>query len=210
MNIKQLKQVIEALLFAASEPLAIEDILKVLRINEEHIENKDVKLLLDDLTRDYIERGIELKEVASGYRFQVRNDFAELVSKLWEDKPPRYSRAFLETLAIITYKQPVTRSEIEEVRGVAVSSSTMKTLQDHGWIKMVGVKEVPGKPALFATTDKFLDYFNLKTLSELPSLPELMDLDKLGEQLQLDLQLEEDKRIKEEAETDGRGVLRTP
>jgi len=195
MNIKEFKQVIEALIFAASEPLSVEDILKVLHVKDESLETKDIKLLLEDLARDYVDHGLELKEVASGFRFQVRSNFADLISKLWEDKPPRYSRAFLETLAIIAYKQPATRAEIEEVRGVAVSSNIMKTLQDHGWVKVVGVKEVPGKPALFATTEKFLDYFNLKTLSDLPALPELMDLDKLGQQLQLDLQIDEERKI---------------
>jgi segregation and condensation protein B len=195
MNIAEVKQIIEALLFTASEPLASENIVKILRTKQsEEISTKDVKLLIEDLMRDYVLHGIELKEVASGYRFQVKKDFADWVSLLWEDKPPRYSRAFLETLAIIAYKQPMTRAEIEDVRGVTVSSNIMKTLQDHGWVKIVGFKEVPGKPALYATTDKFLDHFNLKTLNELPALPELMDLDKLGEQLQLDLQVEEEKK----------------
>ena len=131
------------------------------------------------------ERGFELKEVSSGWRFQVRADMARWVNRLWEEKPQRYSRALLETLSIIAYRQPLTRGDIEDIRGVAVSSHIIKTLTEREWIKVVGHRDVPGRPALFATTRQFLDYFNLKSLDELPSLRELADIDALHPELDL-------------------------
>ena len=171
-----IKRILEALLMAASEPLSLDYLHKLVISNGIDIEKRDVRRFLDELTQDYQERAVELKEVASGYRLQVRQDMATWVNKLWEEKPPRYSRAFLETLAIIVYKQPATRAEIEEVRGVSVSSNIIKTLLEHGWIKVVGYKEVPGRPALYATTAKFLDYFNLRSLAELPSLQDAVEI----------------------------------
>lgn len=197
MNIQEIKKIIEGLLFASSEPLNVEDIVKVFAMSDRKFENKELKQIIEDLAKDYSVHGIELKEVASGYRFQVRQDLADWVSKLWVEKPQRYSRALLETLAIIAYKQPATRAEIEEIRGVAVGTNIIKTLLEHEWTKIVGYKEVPGKPALFATTAKFLDHFNLKSLEELPALPELLDLDQVGEQLQLELQVENDSVSKD-------------
>lgn len=135
-------------------------------------EINEIKDMIAELICDYAGRGIELKEVATGYRFQVRADLCPWISKLFEERPPRYSRAFMETLALIAYKQPITRAEIEDVRGVTVSTNIMKTLQEHEWIRVVGYKEVPGKPALFATTDKFLNHFNIKSLADLPPLME--------------------------------------
>jgi len=172
-----IKRILEALLVAASEPLSLDYLHKLFINNDIDIEKIDLRRLLEELAQDYKaqERAVELHEVASGYRLQVSQDLAGWVSKLWEEKPPRYSRAFLETLAIIVYKQPATRAEIEEVRGVGVGSNIMKTLLEHGWIKIVGHKEVPGRPALYATTSKFLDYFNLQSLEELPVLQEADD-----------------------------------
>lgn len=177
MNETLSKQVIEAAIFSSPEPLAA-DKLKLLVDEETSIND-----IIAELQADYEGRGIELQKVASGYRFQVRSDYAKPLAVLHEKNPPRYTRALLETLALIAYRQPITRGEIEQVRGVAVSSNIIKTLQDREWIKVVGHRDVPGKPALFATTKEFLDYFNLKALSELPPLAEISDLAKAEEKL---------------------------
>ena len=174
-----IKRILEALLVATSEPLSLDYLYKLFNNNGIDIDKDAVRGLLNELAQDYnnsSDRAVELKEVASGYRLQVRQDLASWVNKLWEEKPPRYSRAFLETLAIIVYKQPLTRAEIEEIRGVSVSSNIIKTLIEHGWIKIVGYKEVPGKPALYASTNKFLDYFNLCSLEELPTLQDIQEI----------------------------------
>lgn len=167
------KRIIEAWLMATSEPLSFDKIYKMLTENGVDVNKSMLKDVLNELMQDYSNSSIALVEVASGYRLQIKSEWATWVSKLWEEKAPRYSRSFLETLAIIAYKQPVTRSEIEEIRGVAVNSNVMKTLLEYEWIKIVGYKETLGRPALYATTAKFLDYFNLKTLAELPILPEV-------------------------------------
>ncbi|TNF37482.1 MAG: SMC-Scp complex subunit ScpB, partial [Gammaproteobacteria bacterium] len=141
---------------------------------------------LTALQEDYEGRGLLLKEVASGYRFQVAESYAPWVSRLWEEKPPRYSRALLETLALVAYRQPITRGEIEEIRGVSVSSHILKTLLERDWVRVLGHKDVPGKPAMYGTTREFLDYFNMKSLDELPTLAEIKDLDKIHPELALD------------------------
>lgn len=146
-------------------------------------ERDAVRQALAELAVDYEGRGFELKEVASGFRIQVRDDYAPWVSRLWEEKPPKYSRALLETLALIAYRQPITRAEIEDIRGVAVSSNIVKTLLEREWIRVVGHKELPGRPAMYATTRQFLDYFNLKSLAELPTLSELRDLEQISAEL---------------------------
>ncbi len=179
---EKIKNIIEAALFAADKPMSIDQILALFDLDELP-ERADLKKILATLEEEYQARGIELKQVSSGYRFQVRQQYSHWVSKLWEEKPPRYTRALLETLALITYRQPITRAEIEDVRGVAVSSNIMKTLQERDWVKVVGHRDVPGRPALFATTKDFLDYFNLKSMDELPTLAEIKDLDKIGEGL---------------------------
>lgn len=140
-------------------------------------DRQTLRQALAELQQDYDGRGLEVRQVASGWRIQVREDYAPWVSRLWEEKPGRYSRALLETLAIIAYRQPVTRGEIEDIRGVTVSSSIMRTLTDRGWVRIVGHKDVPGRPGLYATTRAFLDYFNLASLSELPDLTSLNDPD---------------------------------
>lgn len=170
----QLKHIIEAALLVAGEPLRIER-LQGLFPQDRQPEAADVCAALTELAKDYDGRGIELKEVASGYRIQVRAQVAPWVAQLWVTKPGRYSRALLETLAIIAYRQPITRGEIEEIRGVALSSSIMRALQERGWIRVAGHRELPGRPALFGTTRTFLDYFNLKSLDEMPALAELRD-----------------------------------
>lgn len=169
-----LKLILEAAMMAASRPLDMDEFRGLF----DEGERPDDTTLLDALTelaRDCEHRPVELKRVASGYRLQVREAFSPWVSRLFEERPGRYSRAFMETLAIIAYRQPATRGEIEDIRGVAVSSSIIKTMQERDWIHVVGHKDVPGRPALFATTRHFLDYFNLTSLSELPRLQELID-----------------------------------
>ncbi|MEM1231510.1 MAG: SMC-Scp complex subunit ScpB [Pseudomonadota bacterium] len=173
--------ILEAALQAADGALTVDACLKLFRRGELPVSNNEtrkelVRRLLEALTESYEGRGIELKRVASGYRLQVRQDYARWVSRLWEEKPPRYSRALLETLSLIAYRQPVTRGDIEQVRGVAVSQNIMRTLTERGWIREVGHREVPGRPALYGTTKAFLDYFNLKSLSQLPPLEEIREL----------------------------------
>jgi len=163
-----LKRIVEALLLASPEPLDLKQLLSLLA--EEGAGRKEVETILLELASDYQDRVLELVHVASGWRFQVRREMAPWVSRLFPDKVGRYSRALLETLAIIAYRQPVTRGDIEAIRGVSVSSHIMRTLQDREWIKVVGHKEVPGRPALYATTEHFLDDFNLQSLSQLPPI----------------------------------------
>ena len=139
-----------------------------------------MRAVLKQLQQDYTNRGIELKEVASGYRFQARPDYAFWVNRLFDERSPRYSRALLETLALIAYRQPITRSEIEDIRGVSVNSSIIKTLQEREWIRVVGHRDVPGRPELLATTREFLDYFNLKKISELPPLSSIKDIEQIN------------------------------
>lgn len=183
MSPPPLKTLLEAALLAAGEPLSL-DQLGRLFAEDEAPGGEALRAALDELAGDYAGRGIELAEVASGFRIQVRRDYTPWIARLWEEKPGRYSRALLETLALIAYRQPITRGEIAEVRGVSVATSVVRTLQERGWIKVVGHREVPGRPALYATTRDFLDYFNLKSLSELPPLAELQDLDALGAALE--------------------------
>lgn len=170
----ELKTIIEAALLAAGRPLSFAE-LENLFADNERPEPAEIQSALAELAEDCRGRAVELKQVASGYRLQVREAFSPWISRLFEERPGRYSRAFLETLAIIAYRQPVTRGEIEDIRGVAVSSGIVRTLQERGWVQVVGHKEVPGRPALLATTKQFLDYFNLKSLGELPPLQEFID-----------------------------------
>ncbi|MCV2883866.1 SMC-Scp complex subunit ScpB [Aestuariibacter sp. AA17] len=165
----QLKQLVEAAIFVAQAPVSranlFDTVLDGLTVSE-----KQLDAVLSELQQDYSERGVVLVEVASGFRFQSLDSLSPWLSKMWQDHAPRYSRALLETLALIAYRQPITRGEIEDVRGVSVSSNIIRTLTEREWIKVVGHKEVPGRPALYATTKAFLDYFNLKSLSELPDI----------------------------------------
>ena len=186
MDNTKLKKIVEGALLAASQPLSVEQLEKLFVEGEERPTRDEIRETLSELAGDCAERGYELKQVASGYRFQVRQELAHWVGRLWEEKPPRYSRATLETLALIAYRQPITRAEIEEIRGVSVSSNIIKSLTERDWIRVVGHRDVPGKPAMYGTTRGFLDYFNLKSLDELPTLAELRDLDKLHPELGLD------------------------
>jgi segregation and condensation protein B len=186
MDTERLKQIAEAILLAAARPLTLDQLLALFE-EHERPERADMRQALKTLQGEFEGRGIELVEVASGYRIQVTDAMQPWVSRLWEEKPARYSRALLETLALIAYRQPITRGEIEEVRGVSVSSSIMKTLQEREWVRVVGHREVPGHPAMYGTTKQFLDYFSLKSLDELPTLAELRDLSTIGAELELDL-----------------------
>ncbi|AZZ91363.1 SMC-Scp complex subunit ScpB [Hahella sp. KA22] len=183
-----LTQLIEAMLFASDRPLTVDQLMTMFVEDFTPPQRDEVKAALKELTAVYADRAVNLVEVASGYRFQVRDEFAPWVGRLTEERPQRYSRAMLETLAIIAYRQPITRGDIEDIRGVAVSSQIMKTLQEREWVRVVGHKDVPGRPALFATTRQFLDYFNLKTLDQLPPLAEVRSLEEIGRALELDLQ----------------------
>lgn len=169
MHEQQLKQVLEAAIFAADAPLSIDQLVTLLE--SQKVTRAQVKAALQALQADYEMRGVQLQQVASGYRFQTRSELASVLAQLWQDKPPKYSQALLETLALIAYRQPITRGDIEAVRGVSVSSQIMKTLQDRGWVKVVGHREVPGRPQLYATTPDFLNYFSLTELAELPAIP---------------------------------------
>ncbi|NTS76131.1 SMC-Scp complex subunit ScpB [Catenovulum sp. SM1970] len=162
-------QIIEAAIFAAGKPLSIDD-LKASVLSEFKLSLSAIRNLVREVQQSYEGRGIELVTLASGYRFQTIADVSPWLSHLWTEKAPRYSRAMLETLSLIAYKQPITRGEIEQVRGVAVSSNIIRAMQERGWIKVVGHKEIPGRPALFATTPAFLDYFGLESLDQLPQL----------------------------------------
>ena len=164
----QLKQLVEAAIFVADAPVSIQQLRDTV-LSDFAVAERTLKAVINELTLDYQPRGIQLVKVASGYRFQSVDALSPWLSKLWQETAPKYSRAMLETLALIAYRQPITRGEIEQVRGVAVSSSIMKTLTEREWVKVVGHKEVPGRPALYATTHTFLDYFSLSSLSELPN-----------------------------------------
>lgn len=193
---KLLRKIVEGALLASGGPLTVNKIASLFDLPEgaepdpefdgqEKPGKDDILAVLQDIQADCKERGYELKEVGSGWRFQVVQETAHWVNRLWEEKPQRYSRALLETLALIAYRQPITRGDIESIRGVAVSSTIIKTLTEREWVKVVGHRDVPGRPALYATTRQFLDYFNLKSLDELPSLREIQDFDKLDSELDL-------------------------
>ena len=170
-----LSLIIEALLFSSSRPLNEKEILSAFDLRSPPTSN-EIKEALKSIEEKYSENSIELVKVASGYRLRIRQEYSTWVAKLWEAKPQKYSRALLETLALIAYKQPITRGEIEEVRGVSVSSQIIRTLLDRSWIKVVGHRDVPGRPALFSTTKDFLDDLNLSKLSDLPELPEIQNI----------------------------------
>lgn len=180
----KLKQIVEAALLAGGRPLSLDQLIALFP-EPEQPEKSQLREVLSALEDDYQGRGVEVTEVGSGFRIQVRSEFSPWVSKLWAERPPKYSRALLETLALIAYRQPITRGEIEDIRGVSVSTNIIKTLTEREWVRVVGHRDVPGKPALYATTKEFLDYFNLKSLNELPTLAEIRDLDSINRELEL-------------------------
>jgi segregation and condensation protein B len=200
MDQKRIRNIVEAGLLAVGGPLSIDQLQGLFGTDLDSIpEKQDIRDAIAILTEEYADRGIQLIEVASGFRIQVRKELAEWISRLWLERPPRYSRALLETLSIIAYRQPVTRGEIEDVRGVAVSSNIVRTLLDRGWIRVLGHRDVPGKPAIFGTTREFLDYFGLKNLSDLPTLADISDLDNLNVELDLpDPEFEESDSTRDE------------
>ena len=181
----KLTQVIEAILLSASRPLDIQEIERVFPDNERPT-REEIRQALTEIEEQCIDRGVELKKVSSGYRLQVRQALSIYVAKLWEERPQRFSKATLETLALIAYKQPITRGEIEEIRGVTIGTQLMRGLMERGWVKIVGQRDVPGRPSLYSTTKEFLDYFGLQHLRELPELPELPDLQSLDMELPLE------------------------
>jgi segregation and condensation protein B len=185
MESHQLKNVVEAALLAAGKPLTVEQIRELFE-EYERPGATEVREALAELVEELKGRAFELVEVAGGWRAQVKSDYAGPVSRLWQERPTRYSRALLETLALIAYRQPITRAEIEDVRGVAVNPNIIRTLSERGWIRVVGHREVPGRPELLGTTRDFLDYFGLASLDQLPSLAELKDMDNVGVQLDLE------------------------
>jgi segregation and condensation protein B len=184
MNHQYVKNVVEAALLAAGRPLTLEELMSVFDERDGSIAD-EVKGAIATLTEDYATRGLELLEVASGFRIQIRAAVAQPVARLWQERPAKYSRALLETLALIAYRQPITRGEIEQIRGVAVNPNIIKTLHERNWIRVVGHRDVPGKPELLGTTREFLDYFSLKKLDDLPTLAQLKELEDLRVQLTL-------------------------
>ena len=181
---RKLSEILEALLLSASRPISIDDIVKVF---EDPKPSKDeIRKALNQIDQDCLTRGIELKKIASGYRLQVKQSLSEYIAKLWEEKPQKFSKATMETLSLIAYKQPITRGEIEEIRGVAVGTQLIRGLMERGWVKIVGKRDVPGRPSLYSTTKEFLDYFGLQHLRELPELPSLPDLTSIEHELPID------------------------
>jgi segregation and condensation protein B len=175
MDENELKHVIEAALLAAGRPLTLDRLTELFSARGSAPDRVTLKRVIDALAAEYEGRGIELKEVATGYRIQVKRSMSDWLQPLWEERAPRYTRALLETLALIAYRQPITRAEIEEVRGVVVSTNIIRTMLERNWVRVVGHRDVPGKPAMFGTTKDFLDYFGLKKLEELPTLAEIKD-----------------------------------
>ncbi len=192
MNEKQLLKVqaiVEAALLAAGKPLTLDQLLGLFP-EEQRPTKKVMEHVMAQLAVACEGRGFELRKVASGFRLQVREEYAPWVARLFEEKPPRYSRALLETLALIAYRQPITRGEIEDIRGVAVSSNIVRTLLEREWVRVVGHRDVPGRPAMYATTRQFLDYFNLTGLDQLPPLSEIRDLEEIGREIEKNMQAE--------------------
>ena len=177
ISLHEIKIVLETALLVNEEPLSLKQLA---RLFEEELDTETLRKLLEELRREWAGRGVELTAVAGGWRFQSRPEYQKYLDRLNPEKPPRYSRAVLETLAIIAYRQPVTRGDIEDIRGVAVSTQVMKALEERGWVDVVGQREVPGRPALYATTRKFLDDLNLRALDELPPLEDLSALGSIA------------------------------
>ena len=188
-SVSKLKPIVEALLFASDKALTLDRIHDLLVVDLDP-ERSTLKAVISSLKEDYQARGIQLVELAGSYRFQTKADYSEWVQRLWEEKPHKYSRALLETLSLIAYRQPITRGDIEEVRGVAVSSTIMKTLQERNWVRIIGHREVPGRPAIYATTKQFLAHFNLNSLDQLPTLSEVREIDAISNEVDSQLQLE--------------------
>jgi segregation and condensation protein B len=186
MDNDKLQPILEALFAASDKQFTINQLFEFFVGDIDQPNKDDIRKAIEGLTEKHQHGGMELKQVASGFRLQVRSDYETWVARLWEQKPPRYSRALMETLALIAYRQPITRGEIEDIRGVSVSTNIIRTLEERDWVKSLGHKEVPGRPTLYGTTREFLDYFNLKTLNELPTLAEIRDLDQFNPEFTFD------------------------
>lgn len=193
MDSEQLRKIVEGALLAAGRSLDVGELCQLFDIVDQP-DREQIRAALEDIEADCADRGYELKQTASGYRFQVRKELGPWISRMWEEKPRKYSRALLETLALIAYRQPITRGEIEDVRGVSVSSEIIKTLLERDWVRVVGHRDVPGKPALYATTRQFLDYFNLRSLNELPPLSDIKDLASIDPELALSVAADAEAR----------------
>jgi len=196
MNNKKLKNIIEAILLASYEPLSVDKLFKIIT-SKAKTSKSEILSAIDSLQKDYEDKDIEIAKVASGFRIQAKSEIGDYLNIMFADRTPRYSRALLETLSIIAYRQPVTRGDIEAIRGVSVSTSIMRTLTERNWIRIVGYRDVPGKPAMFATTPEFLDYFSLQKLEELPNLPEKK------EPMDLDLELDDQTTNEQDFSTNG-------
>ncbi len=196
MHNNKLKNIIEAILLASYEPLSVDKLFKIIT-SKEKTNKSDILSAINNLQKDYDDKDIELAKVASGYRIQAKSEIGDYLNIMFADRTPRYSRALMETLSIIAYRQPVTRGDIEAIRGVSVSTSIMRTLTERNWIKIIGYRDVPGKPAMFATTPEFLDYFSLQRLDELPDLPEKK------EPMDLDLELDDRSAVNQDLSGNG-------
>ena len=197
MHDNKLKNIIEAILLASYEPLSVDELFKIIT-SKDKTSKSEILSGIDNLQKDYEDKNIEIAKVASGFRFQAKSEIGDYLNIMFADRTPRYSRALLETLSIIAYRQPVTRGDIEAIRGVSVSTSIMRTLTERNWIRIIGYRDVPGKPAMFATTPEFLDYFNLQKLDELPDLPEQK------EPMDLDLELDDHSVANQDLSGNGR------
>ena len=202
MNDEQVRRIVEASLMAADTALSVDRMMQLFEADADKPTREQVRNAIASLQKECEGKGVELRKISSGWRYQTRPEVQSWVARLWQEKPPRYSRALLETLSLIVYRQPITRGEIEEIRGVSVSSSIIKTLLEREWVRVVGHKEVPGRPALYGSTRQFLDYFNLKSLDELPALAELKDLELAAHpELDLGSRAEEKASLKVVAES---------
>ena len=205
-NRSELRNIIEAAIMISNDPLTIDRMLTMFP-DDAQPDRDVIRGIISEIEESFLGRGIELRQIGKGYRLQTREDYSQWLSRLSAARPQRYSRALLETLSIVAYRQPVTRGEIEDVRGVAVSTEIIRTLLDRGWIRQVGVRDVPGKPGLFGTTRDFLEYFNLKSLSDLPPLSDIRDMETIAAELNLSLPLDQPVEEEEEVDDDKPDIL---
>lgn len=209
MNSDFLRQILEAAILVSDKPMDVSHLEKLFD-EKERPHRDEIRAALDEITTDCRDKGFELVKVSSGYRFQTKQSLSAWVSRVWEEKPKKFSRAMLETLVLIAYRQPTTRGDIESVRGVSVSSDIIRVLDERGWIRVVGHRDVPGKPELLATTKEFLDYFNLKSLDQLPSLAEIKDFTDVDPALELLMPVDSLSSADEDSQIDVQSGLIEP
>ena len=209
MNSDFLRQILEAAIMVSDKPMDVSHLEKLFD-EKEKPHRDEIRAALDEITTDCRDKGFELVKVSSGYRFQTKQSLSAWVSRVWEEKPKKFSRAMLETLVLIAYRQPTTRGDIESVRGVSVSSDIIRVLDERGWIRVVGHRDVPGKPELLATTKEFLDYFNLKSLDQLPSLAEIKDFTDVDPALELLMPVDSLSSADEDSQIDVQSGLIEP